>query len=179
MQFWRLAIASEFPREHCCMTFVVAERLAVGRLMLLAKMPTSRFVALERVPAHQLGEFEEIGNAPGAFEGLVKIFVTAQDAHILPEFFSQLRNFLQRFAQTLFVARHSAFLPEEKAEFSVERIKRPGAIHIQQLFNSHAHILLSFSKLRRIRRGPFSYLPGEITRQRVTQNKVTISQTLH
>src|SRR6266700_4195073 len=92
MQFWRLAIASEFPREHCCMTFVVAERLAVGRLMLLAKMPTSRFVALERVPAHQLGEFEEIGNAPGAFEGLVKIFVTAQDAHILPEFFSQRRR---------------------------------------------------------------------------------------
>src|SRR6266581_6651994 len=158
MQFWRLAIASEFPREHCCMTFVVAERLAVGRLMLLAKMPTSRFVALERVPAHQLGEFEEIGNAPGAFEGLVKIFVTAQDVHILPEFFSQLRNFLQRFAQSLFVARHSAFLPEKKAELSVERIERTRAVDLEEPVDLGADIFLCLQELRRIRRRPFSHL---------------------
>src|SRR6266542_6994682 len=123
LQFWELRSALKFPCEHCCVTFVVAERLAIGRLMFLAKMRASRFVALKRVPAHQLGEFEEIGNAPGAFQGLVKIFVPAQHAHIAPEFFSQLGNFLQRVAQSLFVARHSAFLPEEKAELSVEGIE--------------------------------------------------------
>ena len=77
MQFRQLRIASEFPREHCCVTFVVAERLAIGCLMFLAKMRAGRFVTLKRVSAHQLGEFKEIGDAAGAFQGLVKIFVAA------------------------------------------------------------------------------------------------------
>ena len=94
MQLWRLPVALKFPGEHCCVVFVVAERLAISRLMFLAKMRSGRFVALKRIHAHQLGEFEEIGNASGAFQGLVKIFVAAQDAHIAPELFSQFWNFL-------------------------------------------------------------------------------------
>src|SRR6266436_5778543 len=98
MKFRRLPIALKFPRGHCGMAFIVAECLAVGGLMFLAKMPASRFVALERVRTHQLSKFEKIGDAPGAFQGLVKIFVAAQDAHIAPELFSQFWNLLERFA---------------------------------------------------------------------------------
>src|SRR6476660_5673421 len=98
MQFWRLAIALEFPCENCCVVFVVAKRFAIGGLMFFAKMRAGRFVALKRVHTHQLGEFEEIGNATGAFQGLVKIFVATEDAHIAPELFSQLWNFFSVFA---------------------------------------------------------------------------------
>ena len=47
---------------------VVPQRLAVGGLMLLAEMRTGRFVTLQRVNAHQFGEFEEIRDAPGALQ---------------------------------------------------------------------------------------------------------------
>ena len=68
MQFRRLTVALKFPREHRCMALVVSERFAIGRLMFLAEMRAGRFVALQRVNAHQLGEFEEIRDAPGAFQ---------------------------------------------------------------------------------------------------------------
>src|SRR5437762_4287630 len=90
--------ALKFPRIHCGMAFVVAECLAIGGLMFLAEVRASRFVALERVRTHQLSEFEKIGDASGAFQGLVKILVAAQDAHIAPELFSQFGNLLERFA---------------------------------------------------------------------------------
>ena len=68
MQFRRLTVALEFPREYSCMVLVVSERFAIGRLMLFAEMRAGRFVALQRVNAHQLGEFQKIRNAPCAFQ---------------------------------------------------------------------------------------------------------------
>ena len=47
---------------------LVAACFALGRLMFLAKMRAGRFVALQRVNAHQLGELEKIRDAPGAFQ---------------------------------------------------------------------------------------------------------------
>src|SRR5204862_6995543 len=126
-----------------------------------AKMRAGRFVALKRVLAHRLGEFEEIGNAPGTFQRLIKIFVHAEHALIAPEFLSELRNFLQRFAQSLLVARHSAFLPEKKAELSVERIERTRAVDLEEPVDLGANILLCLQELGRIRRRPFSHLAGE------------------
>src|ERR1043166_7994799 len=120
MLFWRLPIILKFPGEHCCVIFIVAECLALWCLMFFAKMRASRFVALKGVLAHKLGELQEIGNAPGAFQRLVKIFVSAQHSHMAPELLPQLGNFLQRFAQSSFVARHSAFVPEQKAELAVK-----------------------------------------------------------
>src|SRR6266496_1037911 len=72
VQFWYLPLTLKFPREHCCMVFVVAECLAIGCLVFLAKMRSGRFVALKRVQTHQLGEFEEIGDASGTFEDWLK-----------------------------------------------------------------------------------------------------------
>jgi hypothetical protein len=68
MQFGRLTVALKFPRKYSCMALIVAERFAIGGLMLLAEMRAGRFVALQRVNAHQLGEFEEISDASGAFQ---------------------------------------------------------------------------------------------------------------
>src|SRR5438552_4064291 len=103
--------------------------------MFLAKMRASRFVALERVATHQLSKFEKIGDPPGAFQGLIKISVAAYDAHFSPELFSQFGNFFERFAQSFLVARHSAFIPEKKAEFSVKRIERTGSIDFQEFLD--------------------------------------------
>src|SRR5215211_1646227 len=68
MQFRRLTVALKFPRKHSCMVLVVPERLTIGRLMLFAEMRAGGFVTLQRINAHQFGEFEEIRDAPGAFE---------------------------------------------------------------------------------------------------------------
>ena len=68
MQFRRLSVSLKFPSKHSCMALVVSERFAIRRLMLLAEMRAGRFVTLQRVNAHQLGEFEEIRDAPGTLQ---------------------------------------------------------------------------------------------------------------
>ena len=68
-----LAVALIFPGEDGGELVVVADRFAIRGLMFLAKMSTTRFVAFERVDAHELGEFEKIGHTPGALERLIEI----------------------------------------------------------------------------------------------------------
>ena len=113
MQFRRLTFALKFPCEDGGVVLIVAERLALGCLMLLAKMCAGRFVALQRVNAHQLGEFEKISDAPGAFQRLVIIFFVAGDAHVAPKFVAQFWNFLQRFAQSVFRCATFRICPRE------------------------------------------------------------------
>src|SRR5215475_5590846 len=122
MQFRRLTFAFKVPREHSCMALVVAKRFAIWRLMFLPEMRTGRFVTLQCVNAHQFGEFEEICNAPGAFQCLVVILLVSRHAHVAPEFGAQFWDFSDCFAQSLFVTRHPAFVPEEKPELAMERI---------------------------------------------------------
>jgi len=98
MQFWPLAVALEFPRKHCCMIFIVAQRLAIGRLMFLSEMRAGGFIALQRVHAHQLSEFQKISDASRAFQSLIVVLLASEHADTVPEFFSQFRNFLERFA---------------------------------------------------------------------------------
>src|SRR5689334_1318176 len=98
MQFWPLAVALKFPRENCRMIFIVAERLAVGGLMFLTEMRACGFIALKRVEAHQLGEFQKISDASRAFQSLVIVFLASEHAHAVPKLFSQFRDFLERFA---------------------------------------------------------------------------------
>ena len=120
MQFGRPTFALKFPCEDGGVVLIVAERLALGCLMLIAKMCTGRFVALQRVNAHQLGEFKKIRDTPGSFQRLVVIFFVAGNPHVAPEFVAQFRDFSQRFAQPVFVARHSAFIPQKETEFAME-----------------------------------------------------------
>src|ERR1700716_2878957 len=85
-----LAVALKFPGEDGGKGVVVPLRLPHGRLMFLTKMSAARFVALERINAHELGEFEEIGHATGAFERLIEIVSFAGNAHRSPKFVAQL-----------------------------------------------------------------------------------------
>src|SRR6266581_5695615 len=131
MQFGRATFALIFPCEDSGVVLIVAERLALGGLMLIAKMCTGGFVALQCVNAHHLGEFEKISDASRSFQRLVIIFFVAGDPYIAPEFVAQLRDFSQRFAQAVFVTRHSAFVPEKQTEFPMERIWRARAVDLQ------------------------------------------------
>ena len=98
MQFRRLTVALEFPCKHGGMILIVAARLAFSSLMFLAEMRTSRFIPLERVNAHQLGEFKEIRDAPGALQGLVVISLGSWHPHVAPKFCAQFGDLAECFA---------------------------------------------------------------------------------
>src|SRR5215475_11457624 len=98
MQFRRVTVALKLPRKHRGVILIVAARLAFGSLMFLAEMRTSRFIPLERVNAHQLGEFEEIGDAPGALQGLVVISLVSRHPHVAPKFCAQFGDLAECFA---------------------------------------------------------------------------------
>src|SRR5205809_464001 len=65
MQLRRLTVTLKFPRKHSCMALVVSERFTIGRLMFLTEMRSSRFVPLQRVNAHELGESAPLVRTPG------------------------------------------------------------------------------------------------------------------
>src|SRR5471032_838256 len=67
-----LAGALEFPGGDVAELLVVTLALAVGILVLLAEMAAATLLARERVEAHQLAEFEEVGHAAGLLERLVE-----------------------------------------------------------------------------------------------------------
>src|SRR5882757_1363412 len=98
--------------------------------MFFAKMRASGFVALECINAHQFGEFQEIGNASGAFQGLIKIIAVARDSNLVPELFSQLGDFFERLTQSFFVTRHPAFVPKKQANLAMERVDRASAVDV-------------------------------------------------
>src|SRR5438105_2999669 len=52
----RHILAGPLPRGDVRELVVVAEGLAIGGLMLLAKMSTARLFAMQRVDAHQFGK---------------------------------------------------------------------------------------------------------------------------
>src|SRR5206468_10881093 len=103
MQFLgcELPITLEFPREHRGMFFVVAQPFSFRGLLSFAKMCPARSVPPERVGAHQIGKLEKISHSSSALEGLIKIFIVPRHAHRAPECLSQLREFLQLFAESL------------------------------------------------------------------------------
>src|SRR5215468_7899280 len=169
MKLRRFPVALKFPRKYDGVVFVIAQRLSISGLMFLSEMRAGRLVAFQRVDAHEFSKLQEIGNASGAFQGLIEIAAVSRNADFMPELFSQFGNFSKRFAQSFFVARHSASVPKKQAKLSMERIDRPRAVDVEKFFNPVANALFRLLKLCRIRRWPFSQLAGEIIWQRVWQ----------
>src|SRR5260370_38771109 len=95
----------------------------------------------------------------------------------MPEFVAQFRDFPERFAQSLFVTRHSAFVPQEKAKLAVERIGRSRAVHVQQFLEPCVYTPRGLFELGGFGRRPFSPLTSGMTRQRVGQNKIAVRET--
>src|SRR6266567_5849724 len=100
-----------FPGKNGREVFVVAQSLAVGRLMFFPKMSAARFITGERVGTKKLSKLEEVGHATGPFERLIKILAIAGHERVAPEFFPELGNFCERFAQALRIPRHTATIP--------------------------------------------------------------------
>ena len=71
VQLGGVAHAAEAPGGGIAVVLIVAESFAIGRLVFLAEVAASGFVALQGIQAHQLGELEEVGHAAGLFERLV------------------------------------------------------------------------------------------------------------
>src|SRR6516225_6825235 len=90
----RNAVAAEFPCRHVAEPRVVAPRLAVFGLELLAEVASARLAALERVEADQLPELEEVRDAARVLERLVELVPVAGHVEVLPEFLAP-RAFLR------------------------------------------------------------------------------------
>src|ERR1700756_1634381 len=125
MQFGsrNLAVGLKFPGKDSSKIFVVADGFTLRRLMLFPEMRAARFVAGERVGAHQLGKLEEISHPPGSFERLIEVLAVARHAHFAPESLPQLGDFSKRVFKPCPVPRHSAFVPQEQAKLPMNRIE--------------------------------------------------------
>ena len=118
---------------------VVALRLAVGRLVLVAEVAAARFVARERVAAHQLAELEEVGDAPGPLERLVELARRRPGTiDVAPELLAQLGDLRQRVAQPARRARHPAAVPQQLAQLAMERVRGLPAARREQRVDAPA-----------------------------------------
>src|SRR4029077_16203139 len=129
----RLAHPFPLPRRDEGEMLVVAQRLAVGGLVLLAEVAAARLVAVQGVEAHQLGELEEVCHPAGPLQLLVELLGAADDPQVAPELLAQRRDELQGLLQALRVAGDAAVLPDDPAELAVEGVRAPLAVDREEL----------------------------------------------
>src|SRR5439155_10175483 len=141
VQFRRLAFPRVFPGRDKGEVLVVAQSLAVRRLVLLAEVGAAGFVAAERIGAHQLGQFEEIGHTPRLFKRLVDLFSSAVDLDVPPIFGAQLPNLADRLRETGGVARHATVVPYQLAKLAVERVHRACSLGFEQGTRTAGNVL--------------------------------------
>src|SRR4030095_9461713 len=112
-------IARVFPDRDVRESAVVAARLSVVGLVLLAKVCPARFVARECVATHELGELEKVGDPSRALQGLVQLMRGARELDLVPVALAQGRDALDRFSTTSRTTRHAAMVPQDRAHFAV------------------------------------------------------------
>src|SRR5207244_9774940 len=115
-----LARTCELPGRHVAKALIVAPRLALRRLVLLAEVAAARLLAPQGVVTHQLGELEEVGHAAGVLERLVQLLALAADVQVTSKPFRERRDFLESLLQALNVPRHAALVPHQPAPPAVE-----------------------------------------------------------
>src|SRR3954469_2366391 len=147
--------------------------------MFFPEMSAARFVTLQCVQAQELPELQEIGDASGPLQRLIKGFVSARGTDISPKLFTQLGVFLYRILQAGGGPPHAALVPKQDPQLAVKRIKRATAVYRKQPVDPTADFILGPDKLRRIGRGPLPGLTSQIVRQRIWQNEIPIRQSLH
>jgi len=116
----RLARPGELPGGDVGEIRVVPPGFAIRGLEFDAEMAAARFAAVQGVPAKDLGEFEEIGDAAGVFQVLVQLLVAAGDFDVFPKLLAQEGDLPQGLLQPLFIARHAAFFPHQCPQLLVE-----------------------------------------------------------
>src|SRR5690348_16808808 len=95
----RLPVGRPLPCGGVGEVLVVAQRLALGGLVLGPEMPAAALVAVQGVDAHELGQLDEVGHPPGVLEVLVEPAPVADDLDVRPELPLELGDEVQRLAQ--------------------------------------------------------------------------------
>src|SRR4051812_23580497 len=106
VQAWRLVLAAILPRRDVREPVVVAKRFAVRCLVFDAEMAAARFLTLQRVHAHQLGQLEEISDTAGLLELLIELLARAGDEHVAMKLVTEVGNLAQRMLEARARARH-------------------------------------------------------------------------
>src|SRR2546426_12199208 len=81
--------ARELPGGDVAEARVVALRLTLGRLMLLAEVAAAGLLAMQGVVAHQLGELQEVPHPARVLERLVEVLTRAAYVDVAPELLAQ------------------------------------------------------------------------------------------
>ncbi len=87
---------------------------------------------MQRVEAHQLGQFQVVDDAVGLFQGLVEFPAGAGHLDAAPELLADLRDAVQRLAQAALRTGHAAQLPHQFAQFAVEGVRGAVAVDGQE-----------------------------------------------
>ena len=95
---------------------------------------------MERVPAHQLGKLEEVGDAIRLLERLVELVHPADDAQVVPEFLAEPGDLLERLSQARIRARHAALVPDDPAQLLVKGIGAPLSFHGEERAEPFLHV---------------------------------------
>ena len=176
----RLALV--LPGSDVRVVLVVALRLSLLRLVLLAEVTAARLVAVERVLRHQLAELEEIRHAQCKLEVLVQRLVRARDRDVVPELLAERRDLAHCLLQSLLRPRHADVVPHDVAEAPMEIRHRPRALDLEQLADLVERLTFGFEERRMVRRtaGWSARIDaGEVVAERVRNHEVAIRQTLH
>ena len=104
-------------------------------------------IAGQGIEAHELGKFEEIGDAPGAFEGLVDACGIAGDIDFMPEAVAEARDFLESFLEAGAVAGHPAVIPEDAPEGLVEIRNGPFATDLEESGGSRPDVIFDVGEV--------------------------------
>src|SRR5258708_29649518 len=120
MKCGRFASTFPLPGRSVAEMGVVSFRFALVSLALHAEVTSTRFCAVQRIGTHELSNFEKIGDAVCLLKRLVQLIVPADDAKIVPELLTQLRDASEGFSQTCVLASHAAVIPHNPAELAME-----------------------------------------------------------
>src|SRR4051794_19285118 len=124
----RFALRRPLPGRDVGEVLVVAERLALGGLALGAEVTAAALATVQGVDAHELGEFDEVGDPAGVLEGLVERVPLAGHLEVGPELPADLGDPVERLAEALLRALHAAHVPHQLAELPVEGRRGAAAV---------------------------------------------------
>src|SRR5262249_32395088 len=119
MEIRRVAVPGELPGGSMAVARIIAPCLSLRGLVLFAEVAAAGFVAGERVEAHQLREFQEIGDAAGLFELLVEVFSAPEHVDVPPELFANRRDLPERVLETAGRPAHAAVVPHQLSKLAV------------------------------------------------------------
>ncbi len=172
--------ALELPGGDEGEVLVVALGFSVGVLMFFSEVAAAGFFAGEGVEAHEFAEFEEVGDAVGAFEGLVEAVAIAGHMEVAPEFGADFGDFLKGLGEGFFGAGHSTKVPHDFAEALVEGGDRLFAVNREEFSEAVSGVALGVGKGGVISgRGRVGGHGGQVVADGVRQHEVAVGKALH